>query len=182
MGIFFAFWRRLFGGYDSKFNLLDYRGIQMILCIAVTFLFEFFYKGFPWWRALIIAVLVYIFWCRGHWYYFKCGTESDEYIDEELAKGRKPALNWIVAPINKCLGFKERSVQYCFVGLFVRYFFYSIPVAIATAQPSFSACAFTIPFIYNAMFWCKLPNCKYAGGPTNWAEIFEGLVIGWSLV
>ena len=52
MGIFFAFWRRLFGGYDAKFNLFDKRGIQMILCILVTFLWEFFVKSQTWWASL----------------------------------------------------------------------------------------------------------------------------------
>lgn len=183
MGIFFAFWRRFFGGYDSKFNFLEYRGVQMIICIVATFLFEWLYKGFPWWRALLIAVLVYIYWCCGHWWWFKCGTESDAYIEEELAKGRKPALWWLVKPICNFLGFTDdRSTQYCFVGLFVRYFLYSLPVSAAIGQWSFSACAFCIPFIYNACFWIKFPKWKFADSPTNWAEIFNGLVIGWALV
>ena len=183
MGIFFAFWRRFFGGYDSKFNYLEYRGVQMIICIVVTFLFEWLYKGFPWWRALLIAVLVYIYWCCGHWWWFKCSTESNAYIEEELAKGRKPALWWLVKPICNFFGFTDdRSTQYCFVGLSVRYFLYSLPVSVAIGQWSFSACAFCIPFIYNACFWIKFPKWKFADSPTNWAEIFNGLVIGWALV
>ena len=89
MGIFFALWRRFFGGYDSKIDFLEQRGVQMILCVIAVFSWEFFKQGKPWYISLIIAVLVYIFWCCGHWYYFKCGTESNQYIDEQLAKGRK---------------------------------------------------------------------------------------------
>lgn len=181
MGIFFAIWRRFFGGYDSKFDLLEYRGIQMIVGVAVTFAWEFFIKHKPWYMAIIIAVLVYIFWCRGHWYYFLCGTENDEYIDSEMARGRKPAMNWIVAPICKWLGFKERSRQYCFVGLMIRYPLYATPLIFFVGW-KFLAVAFAIPFIYNAMFWVPLPKCRLAGSPTNWAEIYSGLIIGWGLI
>lgn len=181
MGIFFAFWRRLFGGYDSKFNILDKRGIQMILCILIVFLWEFFIIHKIWYIALIISVLVYIFWCKGHWYYFKCGTEDNKYIDDEMAKGRKPAMNWLVQPINKWLGFKERSRQYCFVGMLLRYFLWSIPVAYFVGW-KFAACAFTIPFIYNACFWINLPETKWCKSPTNYAEFFAGLVIGYALI
>ena len=180
MGIFFAFWRRLFGGYDSKFNILDKRGIQMILCIIVVFLWELFYAHKVWYIALTIAILVYIFWCKGHWYYFKCGTESDQYIDEEMAKGRKPAMNWLVQPVNKWLGFKERSRQYCFVGMLLRYFLWSLPVAFFVGW-KFSAGAFTIPFIYNACFWIDFHPTKYCKSPTNYGEFFAGLVIGYLL-
>lgn len=179
MGIIFAFFRRFFGGYDSRIDWLENRGVQMIFCIASVFLWEL-YKGFVWWKALLIGVLVYVFWCKGHWYYFKCGTEDDSYIDEQLAKGRKPAMNWIVKPINKLLGFAERSKQYCFVGLFVRYVLWSIPVSLLIGF-HFTGCAMAIPFIYNAMFWVELPSNRFCGSPTNWAEWFAGIVIGYGL-
>ena len=182
MGIFFSFWRRIFGGYDDDFKILDKRGVQMILCVLAVFAWEFFKQGKPWYISLAIAVLVYIFWCRGHWYYLHCGTESDAYIDEQMAKGRKPAMNWIVAPINKLLGFKERSKQYCFIGLMIRYCFWAIPLIYFVGW-KFFACAFAIPFIYNAMFWVELPPLwKLAKNPTNWAELFSGLIIGWGLI
>lgn len=179
MGLILAFFRRFFGGYDSKFDWLEKRGVQMIICILAVFLWEL-YKGFVWWKALIIGVLVYIFWCKGHYYYFMCGTEDDAYIDEQEAKGRKPAMNWIVAPICKWLGFEPRSKQYCFVGLAIRYIFYSIPVSFFVGF-HFTGCAMAIPFIYNAMFWVELPNTRFCKSPTNWAEWFAGLVIGYGL-
>lgn len=180
MGIFFSIWRRLFGGGDSKFDFLEKRGVQMILCVVAVFLWEFFVKHQNWYISLIVAVLVYVFWCKGHWYYFQCGMESDKYIDEELAKGRKPAMNWIVSPVNKWLGFKERSRQYCFVGLMIRYFIWSLPVAWFVGW-QFAVCGFCIPFIYNAMYWVKLPKWWLMNSPTNWAEFFSGLIIGWAL-
>lgn len=179
MGIILAFFRRFFGGYDSRIDWLENRGVQMIFCITCVFLWGL-YKGYVWWKALLIGVLVYIFWCKGHWYYFKCGTEDDSYIDEQLAKGRKPALNWIVKPINKIFGFAERSKQYCFVGLFVRYVLCSIPVSLFVGF-HFTGCAMAIPFIYNAMFWVELPSNRFCKSPTNWAEWFAGLVIGYGL-
>ena len=181
MGIFFAFWRRFFGGYDSKFNFLEYRGVQMILCFCAVFAWEFFKQGKPWYISLIVAVLVYIFWCRGHWYYFKCGTEDNKYIDDEMAKGRKPAMNWIVAPVNKWLGFAPRSREYCFIGMVVRYFGYSLLLAPFVGW-HFIAVGFAVPFIYNACYWVNFPNCKFASSPTNWAEIYAGLAIGWGLI
>lgn len=181
MGIFFAFWRRFFGGYDSKFNLLEYRGLQMIFCFCAVFAWEFWKQGKPWYISTAIAVLVYIFWCRGHWYYFKCGTEDNKYIDDEMAKGRKPAMNWLVKPINKWLGFTERSKQYCFVGLFLRYFIYCLPIAYFVGW-HFIAVGLAVPFIYNACFWVEFPKCKFADSPTNWAELFAGLAIGWGIL
>lgn len=180
MGIFFSIWRRLFGGGDSKFDFLEKRGVQMILCVVAVFLWEFFVKHKLWYISLIVAVSVYIFWCKGHWYYFQCGMESDQYIDEEMAKGRKPAMNWIVKPVNKWLGFKERSIQYCFVGLMIRYFLWSLPVSLFVGW-QFAVCGFCIPFIYNAMYWVKLPKWWLMNSPTNWAEFFNGLIIGWAL-
>lgn len=181
MGIFFSIWRRFFGGADSKFDFLEQRGLQMIFCFCAVFLWEFWGQNKPWYISAIIGVLVYIFWCKGHWYYFKCGTEDNKYIDDEMAKGRKPAMNWAVAPINKWLGFTERSRQYCFVGLMIRYFVWSLPVA-AFVGWDFAACAFAIPFIYNACFWIELPKWWLMDSPTNWAEFFAGLVIGWGLM
>lgn len=181
IGFIFAYWRRFFGGFDSKLNFLEERGVQMIFCVLITFAYEFWVKSKVWYIALIISVLVYIFWCCGHWYYFLCGTESDEYIDDELAKGRKPAMNWIVKPINKWLGFHERSKQYCFIGMMVRYFFYAILVSCFVGW-KFAVCGFCIPFVYNACFWVQLPNTKFCKSPTNWAEWFSGLIIGWALI
>ena len=180
IGFVLAFFRRYFGGYDSKFNILEKRGIQAIFCILSVFLWELYLKN-TWWYSLIVGVLVYIFWCKGHYYYFLCGTESDEYIDEQEAKGRKPAMDWIVRPVNKWFGFEPRSRRYCFVGMMIRYTFYAIPVACFVGWKFYNA-AFCIPFIYNAMFWVELPPTKYCKSPTNYGEWFSGLVIGWSLI
>ena len=180
MGLLMAIFRRYFGGYDSKFDFLEKRGVQMIFCIVLVFLWEFFVKSQTWYYSLIIGVLVYIFWCCGHWYYYMCGQEDDAYIDEQLAKGRKPAMDWIVAPVNKWLGFAPRSKQYCFVGLMIRYTFYALFPAYFVGW-HFYACAFAIPFIYNAMFYVELPKTRFCSSPTNWAEFFNGLIIGWAL-
>jgi hypothetical protein len=180
MGWIIACWRRFFGGADSRFDILEKRGIQCIFLIGLIFCWEFFVKHQCWYISLIVAVLVYIFFCKSHWYYFKCGTESDKYIDEEMAKGRKPAMNWLVSPINKFLGFEERSIKYCFVGLTIRYTLYALPIAFLIGW-HFMACALAVPFIYNAMFWVELPKFWKLESPTNWAEFFAGLAIGWGL-
>ena len=181
MGWIIACWRRFFGGADSRFDILEKRGIQCIFLIGLIFCWEFFVKNQCWYISLIVAVLVYIFFCKSHWYYFKCGTESDKYIDEEMAKGRKPAMNWLVSPVNKFLGFEERSIKYCFVGLTIRYTLYALPIAFLIGW-HFMACALAVPFIYNAMFWVELPKFWKLESPTNWAEFFAGLAIGWGLI
>ncbi len=181
MGFLISIWRRFFGGYDSKYDWLESRGVQFILLFALVFFWEWLRKGYTWYISLIIAGLVYLFFCRGHWYYFQCGTESDEYIDEQLASGRKPALNWLVSKVNSWLGFEERTCQYCFIGMLLRYGLYSIPVAIFVGWQFFIV-GCIIPFIYNACFWIELPDCKLAKTPTNWAELFAGLFVGWGLL
>ena len=70
MGIFFGLWRRIFGGYDCKFDIFDKRGIQMIICILTVFLWEWLVVHKVWYISAIVAVFVYIFWCKGHFYYF----------------------------------------------------------------------------------------------------------------
>ena len=176
MGFLFALWRRFFGGYDSKYDLLEGRGIQTVICVVAVFLWEL-YKGYTWWASLIIGVLVYIFWCRGHFVYFKCGEESIDYIQEQFARGRKPMffnqVNWIS---NK-LGFEQFSRQWCFVGLFLRYFIYSLPISIIIGH-QFTLAAIMIPFIYNACYWINFPCIKLAKSPTNWAELISGFVVG----
>ena len=181
MGVLFGLWRRFFGGLDTKYDFLEGRGVQMIFCVIAVFLYEWLVKSCLWYIALLTGVLVYIFWCKGHFYYFKCGTESDGYIDEQEAKGRKPAMNWLVAPVNRWLGFKPRSKQYCFIGMLVRYTLWAIPVALIVGW-QFIIAGLSVAFIYNACFWVDFPPCKIAKSPTNWAELITGFIIGWALL
>ena len=46
----------------------------------------------------------------------------------------------------------------------------------------FAVCGFCIPFIYNACYWVDFPKTKWCKSPTNWAEWFSGLIIGWGLI
>lgn len=181
MGILLSLFRRFFGGYDSKYDTLENRGVQCAFCIAIVFLYEWLVKGFTWWVSLIIAVLVYVFFCKGHYFYFLCGTESDKYIDEQEKKGRKPAMDWIVRPVNKLLGFTPRSRQYCFVGMLLRYGLWSIPVSLFVGW-QFVLVGLSIAFVYNACFWIEFPSCKLAKSPTNWAELITGFITGWGLL
>ncbi|MBQ4155882.1 MAG: hypothetical protein IJD90_03655 [Clostridia bacterium] len=181
MGWIIALWRRYFGGFDSKLDWLEQRGVQCVFFIALVFLWEFFVKKETAIISCCISFFSYLFFCKSHWYYFKCGTEDDKYIDEQEAKGRKPAMNWIIAPVNKLLGFKPRSKQYCFVGMMLRYTILALPVALFVGWKFYNA-AFAIPFVYNAMFWVDLPKTRFCKSPTNWAEWFSGLIIGWSLI
>ena len=179
MGILLSLFRRFFGGYDSKYDTLENRGVQCAFCILVVFAYRLCVD--VWWKALATAILVYIFFCKGHYYYFLCGMESDQYIDEQEKKGRKPAMDWIVRPVNKLLGFTPRSRQYCFVGMLLRYGLWSIPVACFVGW-QFVLVGLFVPFIYNACFWVEFPSCKLAKSPTNWAELITGFITGWGLL
>lgn len=181
MGFVMGLFRRFFGGYDSKYDILENRGVQCAFCIIAVFLWEYFDKEFTWWASLLIAFLVYVFFCKGHYYYFLCGTESDEYIDEQEVKGRKPAMDWLVRPVNKWFGFAPRSKQYCFIGMLCRYGLWSVPVALFVGW-QFVLVGCTVPFIYNACFWIEFPPCRFAKSPTNWAELITGFFVGWGLL
>lgn len=181
--------RRIFGGLASKLPILKERGVQWILYFLLYGTILYFNQYNTWaemhLNKIVFVIFAYFFIMieisTGHYYYFKMGTESDEYIDEQEAKGRKPAMDWLVRPVNKLLGFEPRKAQYCFVGMFIRYFVWSLPVSVFVGW-SFSACAFAIPFIYAGMFWVKLPKFLICNGETNWAEFFSGLIIGWALL
>jgi hypothetical protein len=127
------------------------------------------------------GILTYMFFCGGHYYYFLCGTESDEYITEQEAKGRKPAMNWIVSPVNKWLGFAPRSVEYCFIGMFLRYTLWSIPLALVT-NPACFMVGLSVAFVYNACFWIQFPAKWKMNSPTNWAEYITGGLLGIALL
>lgn len=180
MGFIIGLWRRFFGGYDSVLDILEERGLQCVFLVSLVFFWEFGIKDFDWVKSLLTAVAVYIFFCTGHFYYFMCSTESDEYIDEQEAKGRKPAMDWLVKLINKIFDFEPRSKQYCFLGMATRYIFWSIPVAYLVGW-HFVIVGCTVPFIYNACFWVDFPPMRFAKSPTNWAEFFTGLFVGWGL-
>jgi hypothetical protein len=179
MGIILSLFRRFFGGYDSKYDVLENRGVQCAFCILVVLAYRLCVD--VWWSALATAILVYIFFCKGHYYYFLCGMESDQYIDEQEKKGRKPAMDWIVRPVNKLFGFAPRSRQYCFVGMLLRYGLWSIPVSLFVGW-QFVLVGLSVPFIYNACFWVEFPSCRLAKSPTNWAELITGFITGWGLL
>lgn len=188
-GILAGLLRRLLGGWHSTIPVLKERGFQVFLCVLLYFPILLFndYGTYlqehlnRWIFASLACACVIFEIIVGHYYYFKCGTEDDKYIDEQEAKGRKPAMNWIVSPVNKLLGFKPRSKQYCFVGMFLRYFICSLPASLFVGW-QFAICGFVVPFIYNAMFWVDLPKTKLSSGPTGYAEFFTGLIIGWALL
>lgn len=180
LGIIFACWRRIFGGLSTTIKFFEERGVQFILCIAVVFLWEWLAKGFEWYIALIIGLLVYYFFCKSHFPYFQCGTESMDYINEQLEKGRKIIFFNQVEWISKKLDFETWSKQWCFVGLTLRYVVFSLPVSLFVGW-GFTVAGLAIPFIYNACFWLEFPACKIAKSPTNYAELFTGFLIGWAL-
>lgn len=180
MGILIGIWRRIFGGAAESIEWLKERGVQAAMMMLVVFIARRL-TGADVLNCLLTSVAAYVFFAGGHYYYFLMGTESDEYIDEQEAKGRKPALNWLVEPLNKLIGFEPRSKEYCFIGMAVRYILYSIPLMLCVGSAGLIAGA-AVPFIYAAMFYVDLPKVWWFQGPTNWAEFFTGMLIGWSIL
>ena len=104
MGILSGLLRRLLGGLSSKFKLLEERGFQIFLLVllyAPVIYFSTYHTYLenlmPKWLFTIIAItLVIISELKGHFPGFLCGTEDPEYIEEQLAKGRKIPYRKIV--------------------------------------------------------------------------------------
>lgn len=181
--------RRLIGGLWSTIPIIKERGFQWFLgfFLYIPIVYCNSYGTFletnitKWIFTVLTVFFVMLELSGGHFFYFKCGTESDEYIDEQEAKGRKPAMDWLVRPVNKWLGFEPRSKQYCFIGMLCRYGLWSIPVALFVGW-QFVLVGCMVPFIYNACFWIEFPPCRLAKSPTNWAELITGFFVGWGLL
>ena len=111
---------------------------------------------------------------KGHFPSFKCGTESREYIDEQLAKGRKIPYHKIINWFGKIRGFEEFDREWCFWQLILCKTVRLIPVSFMLGS-QFIFIGLCVAFVYNACFWVELkPFKKLITSPTNWGEFFQG--------
>lgn len=127
-GMFYALWRRCYGGWDTpiwkklfpKHGSALHRNFWRVVDLAAVFCLLFFYAGVAWWWALYAAVVVqFVLWDWSFGMYMGIGRhavpppeeEIEEYEDQVFA----PALGWL---------FDERDrygAFYDFVGMSIRF-------------------------------------------------------------
>lgn len=189
MGFISGILRRLIGGLSTKIKLFSERGFQiclLVLLYAPVIYFAHYHTYIEslmpkWLFTLIATALVIISELKGHFPGFMCGTESQEYIDEQIAKGRKIPYKKIVDWWGKIRGYEEFGNEWCFWQLILSKTVWTIPVAIMVGSQFWFAGLCTA-FAYNAMFWvCMKDFKKILCYPTNWGEFWQGCFYMWAL-
>lgn len=182
LGILSGLLRRILGGFWSDVPIIKQRGIQWLLCALLYAPFIYFlpYHTYlagvmPKWLFTIISTFLLIYAeTKGHFPGFLCGTESREYIDEEVAKGRKIPFKKIVDWWGKVRGYEEYGREWCFWQLILCKTVYLIPAS-AFLGIQYIFIGLCVAFVYNACFWVELkPYKKLLVTPTNWGEFFQG--------
>ena len=124
--------------------------------------------------TVVATILLILAETTGHFPGFKCGTESRDYIDEELAKGRKIPYKKIIDWLGKIRGFEEFGREWCFWQLILCKTVRLIPVSLLLGS-QFIFIGLCVAFVYNACYWVELkPYRKLMVTPTNWGEFFQG--------
>lgn len=191
MGILLKFFsgglRRLIGGWLSAKEIISERGVQWIIgvllygtaiCIKAHWLGGYstwLYYSLPLWMFVGLgSVSVVLCLTGGHFPSFLAGTESREYIDEQLAKGRKIKFHKFINWIGEKRGFEEFGKEWCFWHLMaVKITACIIPAFFFGYQ--FIIVGALVAFAYPAMFWVQLkPFGKVLTSPTNFGEFITG--------
>ncbi len=184
MGFISGILRRILGGLWGNVPVIKERGIQWLLCALIyapTIYFCTYHTRaeawLPKWLFTIISTFLLILAeTKGHFPGFQCGTESREYIDEQLAKGRKIPYHEIVNWFGKIRGYKEFDREWCFWQLILCKTVWLIPVSLMLGN-QFIFIGLSVAFVYNACFWVELkPFKKIMTSPTNWGEFFQGVL------
>lgn len=183
MGFISGLLRRIIGGFWSDVPIIKQRGIQWLLC-ALLYAPVIYLRDYHGYLTFLIpnkiiftivsTLLLIIAETKGHFPGFKCGTESREYIDEEVAKGRKIPYKIIIDWFGKIRGYEEYSREWCFWQLILCKTICLIPVALLLGNQYFFI-GLCVAFVYNACYWVELkPFKKLMVTPTNWGEFFQG--------
>lgn len=194
MGILFKFasglLRRLLGGWLSAKEIISERGVQWaigVLLYGSAILIKSFWLGgyntwlFDWlplWCfALLGSISVVLCLTSGHFPGFMCGTESREYIDEQLANGREIKFHKLINWLGEKRGFEEFGKEWCFWHLLVVKVTACILPALFFGY-QFIVVGALVAFAYNAMFWVQLkPYKNILTSPTNYGEFWQGWYI-----
>lgn len=189
MGFISGLLRRLLGGLGSKIPVLKERGFQIFLLVLLyapviyfsayhTILEEFLPK---WLFTLVVVTLVIVCELKGHFPGFMCGTEDQNYIDEQVAKGREIPYEKLVDWFGKIRGYEKWSREWCFWQLMLCKTVWCIPVSLFVGS-QFAFAGLCVAFAYNAMFWIQMKNFKkILASPTNWGEFWQGVLYFYAL-
>jgi len=183
MGFLAGLLRRILGGFWSDVPVIKERGVQWLLC-ALLYAPVIYLKDYHGYLAFLIpnkiiftvvaTILLILAETTGHFPGFKCGTESRDYIDEELAKGRKIPYKKIIDWLGKIRGFEEFGREWCFWQLILCKTVRLIPISLLLGC-QFIFIGLCVAFVYNACYWVELkPYRKLMVTPTNWGEFFQG--------
>ena len=187
--------RRLLGGWLSTVSFFKERGVQWGLGILLygtaiycktSFLGGYDTFLFSWLNRWLFVVLgaVSVVWCmtKGHFPGFLCGTESLDYIKEQLSNGRKISFQKVVDWIMSKRGFEQFGKEWCFWQLLLNKTVYYCVLALFFGC-QFAFIGIAVALAYNAMFWAQLKNFKnILASPTNWGEFWQGYFIMWGLL
>lgn len=177
--------RRLLGGWLSTKKIISERGVQWLLCFMLYSPIIFFNSYNTWLyqhlNIYIFTILgsISIIWCltKGHFPGFMCGTESLDYINEQLSKGRKISFQKIIDWIMVKRGFNQFDKEWCFWHLMINKTVYSLVPALFFGY-QFIFIGVAVAIAYNAMFWVEMkPFKKILNSPTNWGEFWQGYLM-----
>ena len=190
MGFISGLLRRIIGGFWSNVPVIKQRGIQWLLLALIyapTIYFCTYHTHMeawlPKWLFTLISTFLLIYAeTKGHFPGFKCGTESREYIDEEVAKGRKIPYKRLVDWFGTIRGYEEFDREWCFWQLILCKTVCLIPVSVFLGS-QFIFIGLSVAFVYNACYWVELkPFKKLMTSPTNWGEFFQGVLFYQGLI
>lgn len=187
--------RRLLGGWLSTVSFIKERGTQWVLGILLygtaiyckaSFLGGYDTWLFDWLNVWLFIVFgaVSVVWCmtKGHFPGFMCGTESLDYINEQLSNGRKISFQKVVDWIMSKRGLEQYGKEWCFWHLMINKTVYSLIPALFFGY-QFVFIGIAVALAYNAMFWVELkPFKKILTSPTNWGEFWQGYFIMWGIL
>ena len=189
MGVISGLIRRLLGGFSAKIKIFRERGFQIFLLVLIYAPVVYFshYHTYmegkmpKWLFTIIVTALVIVSELKGHFPGFKCGTEEQSYIDEQIANGRKIPYKKIVDWWGKVRGYEEFGEEWCFWQLILCKTVWTLPVVCFVGNQFWFAGLCTA-FAYNAMFWVDMkPFKKILTAPTNWGEFWQGCFYMWAL-
>lgn len=195
-GLLSGLLRRLLGGWLSTKEILSERGVQWVIggllyaCgIAIKVYWD---DGYDTWLYDLLPLYLFIplaaasvVLCltTGHFPGFMCGTESQEYIDEQVAKGRTIKFEKLVDWLGEKRGFAKWGKEWCFWQLLCCKVYACIFPAFFLGW-HFLILGSLVAFVYPAMFWTELKASQRLplSSPTNWGEWWQGYFIVWGLL
>lgn len=190
LAVLSGLYRRLLGGWLDNIPVIKERGIQWLLCalLYAPCIWFFDYNTWlaevlpEWLFVLLSTFLLILAETTGHFPAFKCGTESMEYINSEIERGRKIPYKRICDWIAKKRGFECFGREWCFCQLVLCKTVYLIPVVFLLGC-QFVFVGFCVAFAYNACYWIEFKDCKKVmTSPTNWGEFFQGALYMYGII